>query len=570
MIEQLTLKKLMTNSFFVLLFCIAPLFFQYNVGREGLFLPRNIAVWSVISLFLFFSLFRLADKNKLTFPARYWAFLALPAGLVISGFITGIHLPVDWFFRVLFILGGILFVFLFFQHDFSVKERNQLFFIIVLSVLFNTIISILALQNIVGLFPSSVNGRPVGSFQQVNTNASYLATGLLIAVYLLTLPAQRVGRGILHGIKLVILLSTIALSAYIIMLSSSRVGTTSVVFGFLMLLFSRSSQMKMQKKITMVMIIAFSTGAYLGSAGASQLTDKLGGMFDQYSNARIGIYQVSIEVIKDKPFLGHGIGSFKQAFIEKSGVYLKQNPRSALATLFVSHPHNEFLFWLVEGGLAAIVGIVISGIAVVLVLFSIGWSRGLTYSALLLPISLHTQVELPFYLSAIHWVLFLVIIYTILRHKVKVKPFKPSVYFKWFLRVGSVLGLIISLSFLFNTLQANKGIVQYNIEKTGNIHLLTQAVNNLYFNNYAERTIMSMSGVTSIAYKNREKALTFTSWAENYLYFHPDYVVQEILVKVYRFLEQDEKMCSTLERGLFLYPKNKEILDLDAKISCRE
>ena len=570
----MTIEKNIRLSLLTLLFLAAPFFVQYHIAGEGLFMPFNVTEWLVMSWIIGFSLYTLTSKHQLVLPRHYWAFLALPLGIVVSGFITGIQLPVNWLFRVLFIFGGVSFLFLLFQSNFNARDVNRILLIVVLSTLINAIIGALQIHfpsQVIDLLPAAQGGRPTGAFQQVNTNASYLATGLLISFYLAASPAHQLGRDKWQNLKIMTLAITIALSAYIIMLSASRVGTLSVGVGFIIILICRWPQLRRKKIVLSIILTAFLGGAVMGNSGVEQLGKKFDNTFEQYSSARMGIYQVSLEIIKQKMFFGHGIGSFDQVFVEQAAVYLSDAPESNLANIpSINHPHNEFFFWLIEGGIISIIGILVAGFAVVLALIRVGWSRGGAYGALLLPISFHTQVELPFYLSAIHWFLFLFIIFIVLRHNIQVVSFMPSRSFKLLSKISAVTLVIISTFFLVNTLRANQGIVQYNKEATGNVHLLEDALNNIYFNNYAERSIMAMSGVYSIAHNEKAKTITFTQWAENYLQLHPDYVVREILVKAYRYLGDEEKMCMTLNKGLFLYPKNLELLKLNDEVQCEE
>lgn len=570
--KNANLEKNILVSLISLLFLVAPFFAQYHIAGEGLFLPFNIVEWLVMTLIISYSLYILTNKKQLILPKYFWAILFFPLGILISGFVTGIHMPVSWFFRMLFILGGTFFLFSLHQINFTNREINRILLLIVLSSLLDSIISSLQVNfssQMLHFLPITSNGRPSGAFQQINTNASYLATGLLIAFYLITRPGLRWGDNKKKNLKLALLIITIALSSYVITLSSSRVGALSSTVGFAIILLCRWQQLRRKKILLCMVLCAATCGGLIGSSGLTQLNEKFDKTFEQYSSARMGIYQVSIDIIKQKPLFGHGIGSFDKIFVEQAGHYLASRPEAALAELpSINHPHNEFFLWLIEGGVFSVISIIVGGAAVILALHSVGWSRGGAYSAILIPISLHTQVELPFYLSAIHWFLFLFIIFVILRHTVIIRSFYLSKYFKLMIQICSVLLLVTSSLFLLNCLRVNNGIVQYHQEKTGNVHLLEDALNNIYFNNYAERSIMAMQGISSVAYDQEDKVFTFTQWAEQYIQVHPDYVIREILVKAYSYLGQQENMCETLNHGLFLYPKNKELITLSDSSDC--
>ncbi|PCJ32051.1 MAG: hypothetical protein COA90_04215 [Gammaproteobacteria bacterium] len=560
--------KLLALFLLATLFLFSLFFFQYNIGGEGLFLPRNIIAWLVICFFISFTLFKLSLHQQLVLPKYYAGLFALPIAIFLSSFIAGVEQPINWLFRILFIIGGISFLLSLFQYNFKEKDVRLILTFIVLSVFFNTLISASQIhfpELILDFFPSANQGRPAGMFQQINTNASYSATGILISLYLLSRPSKT----FCFNWTTALYILTIGLASYTIMLSASRVGILSVSVGFLVIVIARWPQLYRRKWITSIVILAFIGGGYLGNGKSELLTEKIGTTLDPYSSARMGIYTASVELIKESPLTGYGIGSFKRVFVEKRGNYLSLHPQSGLSKIsIINHPHNEFLFWMIEGGVITFIGIITSAIIIVLALISTGWSRGISYSALLLPISLHTQVELPFYLSALHWFLFLILLFIILRHNTITRNLGISRIFSQGLKISAVFISIISSVFLVNSLNVNQDIVSYQKGTTGNVHVLTNALHNIYFNDYAERSIMAMSGVSSIAYNETEKVKVFSEWAESYLLLHPDYVIQEFLVNSYNYLGEAEKACISLNRGLFLYPQNKKLLELNRELKC--
>ncbi len=58
---------------------------------------------------------------------------------------------------------------------------------------------------------------------------------------------------------------------------------------------------------------------------------------------RLDNWRVSIEAIREKPLLGHGVGSFSKVYAEHHGHEQR----------VVRDPHQQYLFWFVEGGVVA-------------------------------------------------------------------------------------------------------------------------------------------------------------------------------------------------------------------------
>ena len=73
----------------------------------------------------------------------------------------------------------------------------------------------------------------------------------------------------------------------------------------------------------------------------------------------------------------------------------------------MDHPHNEILFWTVEGGIIPLLGILFIVGSFLNIVWKAKKNRAWSYLVLLLPITIHLQLELPFYISAIHWFTFI-------------------------------------------------------------------------------------------------------------------------------------------------------------------
>lgn len=69
------------------------------------------------------------------------------------------------------------------------------------------------------------------------------------------------------------------------------------------------------------------------------------GQFDSSSGQRIDYWHRSVLALREKPVLGSGVGSWKSEYIRLGG--LQQNPPS--------NPHQQYLLWAVESGLAGLI-----------------------------------------------------------------------------------------------------------------------------------------------------------------------------------------------------------------------
>ncbi|MFQ9621647.1 MAG: Wzy polymerase domain-containing protein [Enterobacteriaceae bacterium] len=76
----------------------------------------------------------------------------------------------------------------------------------------------------------------------------------------------------------------------------------------------------------------------------------------------------------------------------------------------LTYPHNDLLFWWVEGGAVALLGLLVLGVSGFWLLLRRPGVRQLALLACLMPILLHTQLEYPLYQSPVHWLLVLILV----------------------------------------------------------------------------------------------------------------------------------------------------------------
>jgi len=225
---------------------------------------------------------------------------------------------------------------------------------------------------------------------------------------------------------------------------------------------------------------------------------------------------------------------------------------------YVSHPHNETFFWLVEGGLIAGVGLLAVLIGVVLAIKRLGWQRGGAYAAMLLPIGLHTQVELPLYMSVLHWFVFIFLLAVINQSAVskKIKAITISLS-----RLTTILLIFLFAGFIVffaHTLRSNWDFVAfYKGEQMSKP--LPYAYKNPYLSEQARWIDMSAMMYSSIEYGQKENVEYYVNWGEKLLLERPDIDLYAKLVDAYQFLGNKTAYCDTTEKGLALYPQEKRL-----------
>jgi len=540
------------------LFLFSPFLTQKNMGGLGLELPYNIPLWASASWVMAIGI-ALVANNKLIYLPRAWLFLcAFPTTIIVTSLITGSAHPVSWFFRELYILGGLAFLFALFQFNPKQKTIDNALLIIVaataLHALFGTLQTFVLAENL-PIWSKPNNGwSPKSIFQQINVQASFIATGAIVIIYSISRPSFK-AKGALVNILMAF---AFALSMYVIAAAGSRVGLLSVLIGIPLTLISRRHQLKANKRLLIAFLITGTIAFYMGGSGLQRTIDKSAKLAsNSYANARITIYKIGSEAIKEKPLVGHGIGGFQKAWNKHAALFYAQHPEASIPKN-VTHPHNELLFWAIEGGILTVLAILITIASIGAAVVKCGFQRGGAYAAMLIPITLHTQVELPFYISSFHWFLWLFLIFLPLRHLMKTASINLSAAATKLIYAVALVVAISSSVFMYNTHSALSHMVGFMLHEEP-MEALQPGLENLYLKREAENIVMITSLFSSISSNNLEKVDNFKKWATNYIKHRPEPRMYELLTIASKALNPDGKGCDAAKIALSTYPYNKNI-----------
>ncbi|MBN0986186.1 PglL family O-oligosaccharyltransferase [Amphritea pacifica] len=544
-----------------ILFIPATLFFQPNLGGEGMSISHNITVWIAAVLVISCATLLMLREKQFSYPRLWLAMAALPIGMIILGFIVENFLPTAWLFRQLYILGGFMFLIALFQFRFSSRDAERGLIIILIAGIVHGLygVSQILWPSILPLVITPSKGIPYSIFQQINIHASFQATVLMAGLFLLSRPLALKPRPIL----ILVLLASIFLSCFIVAFSGSRTGLLSAIAGGVILLFCNWRSFLQRKPLVIAAAIAIAAALFMGQQGIHNSTAKLGdlartnneGVANSGSNSRINIYKIAYEVFKQQPLSGHGIGSFQKVWLDQKVDYLQRFPDANLPPDRLSHPHNELMFWLVEGGLIAVAGILISVITVIYAAFSCGWRRGLSYIAMLIPIGLHTQVELPFYISNIPWFLMLFLIFIVLRHSRATKPLGLSRSAELTCGISAVALFLGVTVVMFQTVQANNSIIRFLHGRMTEPALLQPALSNPFFRDDAELYFMRTLLLRQLNARQGQFAPQFIQWATPYIEYTPIPQLYIDLSRAYLASGEQQKALKTIEDGQARYPK---------------
>lgn len=535
------------------LFLLAPLYYHPNLGGEGLRIPHNITIWLVATIFIAYSFHKMLKARQYVIPKYFWMIAAFPVLATLSGFIAGVEQPLKWLFRLLFIWGGLAFFFALFQARLSQARIDRLLYLVVLSALIFAIVGMMQIWlklDMPYLLPKNPDGIPGSFFQQINNQATYQVTAIFIAIYLSMRPWLRSG----HFVKRVALLIAVLLAAYTVAISGSRIGALTLIISMLVVLPVIRRNWRRHGLLLGVLAalaIGFSAGVLTGS---DKLIDKTEALQAGYSaEARLGMYSISLGLIAESPIVGQGIGSFGPAWQYAKPDFYADHPDAKLPEQYVSHPHNELIQWLVEGGLLAFAGMVLVVVSVILAGINTSKNLATLYAAMLVPIAMHTQVELPFYLSVLHWLLFMLLLFVVLHHKTQQKRMGVTVSAINLLKLTSVSVAVILLLFYAHSIRSNWDFVAYYQGKQMQ-NPLPYAYQNPYLSEQARWIDLSAMMYSSIEQNIPENVRYYINWGEQLKAHHPDVDLYIKLVDAYEFLRDKSNYCSTAHEGLSIYP----------------
>ncbi len=380
-------------------------FFMHNPGGAGLYLPFNAWGWIFASLAMGLGLWQVTLRQRLVFSplqAGLWiGALLLLLPMLYPGFaLKDYAIP-----RLLGLFAGLLFLFGLYQWQLNRLLRDRLLYLILIAIAMEAVLGLvqfylLTQGNWIG-YDTKAN-RPYGIFQQPNVMATFMATGIALAIWL---ELRRDAGRLLMALRYGVILS----AALLLVVLQSRVGQLGGLLA-LLLLMPQLYRQRLLWRILGLVILAVAIGllSQYWMAGAKRGLEiyRSGGMRSIY-------WPYAAKLIAQAPWSGWGYGSFESVFLHHYMADKALNPSMVQIEYNLDHPHNEFLYWAVEGGIAPMVGMVIMGGALLWRPAGVRWVNAMGLLALVTPILLHTQTEYPLYHAIVLWWLLLTLIYII-------------------------------------------------------------------------------------------------------------------------------------------------------------
>ncbi|WP_434462595.1 Wzy polymerase domain-containing protein [Serratia plymuthica] len=406
---------------FIFLLFIPLAIYLPNPGGAGLALPLNLLVYGGAAL-LMGVCWRATPLCRVVITPTCRAIIAACLLLALPVIFTRPEWQSTAIWRLAGLCAGAAFYFTWLQVRMTARQRHAVLYVILSAAAVQALIVLLQLfaPAIAQSWIPSGNPRAFGMFQQPNVLASFIATGLALAQAAFVLPGFQLLNPRAECWRRRALAVVLVLLPMVLVWVQSRTGwlAGALVLGLFVLCFCRrypqviAIASLLMAGGTLVGVLVLWWGSELG--GALRYASHAGS-----NHARYTMLRDTLAMIAEKPLLGWGYGSFEYSF---QHFRINQTPPTAV-TEIARHPHNELLLWWVEGGVVALLGMLLLVRAGFKLLARARWHDKRTFACgkasagealalcvALLPIALHSQTEYPFYLSALHWLVFLLLL----------------------------------------------------------------------------------------------------------------------------------------------------------------
>jgi O-antigen polymerase len=205
----------------------------------------------------------------------------------------------------------------------------------------------------------------------------------------------------------------------------------------------------------------------------------------------------------------------------------------------------------VEGGIIPLIGLLLFAGAYLIMVFSIYWRNALAFMALVVPIFLHTQTEFPFYISLVHWIIFLSLVY--ITDADTGTSVQSNFRLHRLMIIPAILIPLFVTDYMNKTLQTAKVITQY--ERTGfsDYNLLLSAKKpdawRLKYENYKLKMLFDVGMET----KKIETLQLFLDQSEELLHYAPLPHIYQYMDKALKTMGREDDAKNVIERAKYLY-----------------
>jgi len=541
--------KQATQGLFYFILTVCGVIMFSSIGGVALEDPTNIFMW--IFLIGFSGCFTLYALNEKKFEINYTNKLLLIFVCIITvSFLFSVDKTLGGLLQILALWALVIFSVGVFN-TYNPKKKILVFDLILIVSFYHAFLAYFQIFEITGLpdwigLESTNITRLTSTFRQPNVLSVVLNTGVILG-FLSYSSHPRLWKTLIPLLFIPIIYFTF-----------SRVGYVSLGLIFLYILFITNET---KWKYLTVMVLGVALTFVITTIPDLKFTQIEKDILD--ASIRKDLYITSLKIFKEHWLLGFGYSDFTSNFFWNSlSVWDYQEiPEHILIGRF-AHPHNEVMFWALQGGILALFA------CIFIILFYLRFiikTKNLN-SVLILPIALHFMVEQP-YMNILYEVVLFIFLLNIIDPKTQNSQKVDFLNISMLAIKSLIIILTISLIIIFshglmnmthfiknNWSNPNKTITDLFESQQSKINLFAERFVDYYF--YKEITLLAQKSnnkdIANIAIDYYEKRIEYLPWWNDVYNLFVLYKLQNNKLKMY---EVDQKMRFYFKRKF----KNDEL-----------
>ncbi len=537
------------------LFLLAMHFFMPNPGGAGLSLSFNATTWIAFSFVLAIGCYHLARNQVLRYSKLTIGLLVCTIIMTVPIFYPNANSTLAAN-KLIGLWSGWLFFVILQQFQFSNQQRQRILWFIILAVVIEATLGFtqylyLKPDNPFGY--NTVANRPYGIFQQPNVMASFLATGLVIASGLLARQPYKYDRK-LSGVYLLYIVPLLTIPLIVVL--ASRTGWLASLIAILLII-PYMHRYTTKRRFTQ-WVISLLSGLLLSAVvinNAFPDGDGLAAKKVHLESARTYTFPQALDMFIEKPFTGYGYGKFESEYILYTARQHVLNENYPAGLPSMDHPHNELLFWGVEGGLLPILGIFLAMGFVLYRIYQAKRGTRLALLALFIPIVLHSQLEYPFYHSLVHWIIFVILLYWVDQRVARYRQVGFTSITKSVLRIFSLVLPVVFTFYMVSALHTNYILTKFETTRPTNPDILNQVSNPVVWKDRFDWDVYSTFLNIGLHKQDPSLIQTYIDWSLSIIKDKPRPAFYNNLILAYQGLDDSSKAEQIRAEAQFLFPR---------------
>ncbi|MCX7817248.1 MAG: Wzy polymerase domain-containing protein [Syntrophales bacterium] len=519
-------------SLLLLVFVLVGHIYLPNIG--GILAKQNeLIIWFISGLIVFISSLKvLIKKSFRESPQNVYVFLFVACWLGSSLFSEAIYNQDLFLTQCFWLLGGVVLWISLLQ--FELAEKDELIFLslIFISAVIESLIGIIqffGLYKYIPVTPSPAEGIVGGVFQQKNLFASWIATGAVVSLYIITTPHFK---NLTSSKKILFWIGVFTIT-HSLALAQSRAGLIGIVLAIGVVVLAKKTGLQNFRDKIIIWLIIFVLGLTSGftllkfqyKLSVEKFTEKQLSWFTDPNQTtykeRILMLKTSVDMFLEKPLTGQGFGNFPSLYAYYQAKNIKADDYwKSLGGSFTHHPHNEIALIVAESGILGLIGMAILLLGLVRFVPTMGIPNAFKYLAFLTPLLFHTLVEYPLHNSVLHWLSFILIFALATRHAVKETKINISPKLTITLSIlFSCLFILFSVYWVKTYVAYNQFVIwfnEYSYGKNAKVQNLEPATKNFYLRPLAKPMLMFAKAEEAVkdVDKNKEFLNDFLNWSE--------------------------------------------------------